>query len=60
MTIQEALRRYRGAKLKTVGRRQWWVGRISQAEAARRTGISRANWLNWDSKRKVSCSSCAS
>ncbi len=53
MTIQQLLRRYRGARAKHVGSRVWYVGKLSQAEAASQIGISLRNWQNWESGAKT-------
>lgn len=53
MTIQQLLRRYRGARLKRVGGREWHVGNLSQARAAQLIGISLRNWQNWESGHRT-------
>ena len=60
MTIQQLLRRYRGARLKRVGGRSWYVGTMSQSEAAAKIGVSLRNWQNWESGHRTPTSLAAS
>ncbi len=53
ITIQALMRRYRGARPKKMGTRTWFVGVLSQAEAAQKIGISLRNWQNWESGAKT-------